>query len=106
MNRKKDAALPDQPFVSFGFIFRNTQTDESANDAANCAANACTRESSHDRTCGNERTDAWNRKRPDAREPSQRAAHAFAGACPCCCALRSLRVFLRGEVLRANILRK
>src|ERR1700686_4447056 len=103
MHGEQDSAFLDPAFVALGFVFGNAHANESSRDAANRAAYADSGESSHDRSCRNERADARNGQRANTGQPTERSADYGASCGTGCGSLGRLRVFLNREVFRALI---
>ena len=103
MHGDEDAAILDAAFVALGLVLGNAHADECSDEAADCSANAETRECAHDGTRSDERTDAGDRERADAGEKTERAADDTADAYAGRGAFRRLGVLLGRELTRAVI---
>ena len=79
MNGKQNPARFDVSFVSLRFVLRDAHPNQCANQAAHRAAHAESRQSGHDRTGRNERTDSGNCKDPDSGQQSKSSANHSAG---------------------------
>src|ERR1035438_2033354 len=63
MDREKNTAFFDSSFVSLRFVLRNPQTDQGAYQTTHRASYSEAGQSTHDRSRGNEWTNARDRKR-------------------------------------------
>src|SRR3954466_13995300 len=100
MHRDEDTAFLEFAFVAFGFVFRDAQTNERADETTRPGADGRSAEACHQGSGGDERSKAWNSERACSHKPSKDTAQNPAGACAGGGALRSLRVFFVGEILR------
>ena len=66
MNGEKHSAVFDAALVALRLVFRNSQSDERADEPTDCAANSETRKCSHDRPRCDEWADTRNCKCTDA----------------------------------------
>src|SRR5579862_4383480 len=98
MDREQNPSLFDSTFITLGFILRNTHTNQSSSNATHCTSNTHPGKSSHNRTCGNQRTNTRNGERADAREPPQASANYSSGGYTRSRAFGCLRVFLVGKI--------
>src|SRR6476659_3306228 len=62
MHGQQDSSVLHQALIALGFVFRDTHSDESANEAADYPAGAGTRERSHNGTRSDEWPEARNRE--------------------------------------------
>jgi len=104
MNCHQDPAFQDSSFVPLGFIFRYSHSDESSCKTAQGSAYANSRQSRNHRSCCDDRSDAWNRQRADADEPTQlpppsqrRLTHLRAPSCSFQLPIPWTQVFLATE---------
>src|SRR5512140_3981691 len=68
---QEHAAVFDPSLVPFRLVFGNPHADEGAHDAADGSSHAETRQRAHDRTRGNQRSDARNREGTDTGEQTE-----------------------------------
>src|SRR5262245_42194674 len=106
MNGEQDAALFHASFVALRFILRYAHSHEGSDYTANRAAGARASESSNDRTGGDKRSNAGDRKSTYSCQPAQCSTRDRSCACAGGCAFWRLRVFLVGKVLSAFVLRE
>src|ERR1700722_1978665 len=96
----ENAAILHAAFVALGFVFGNAHSDECADQAASCCADAKTCKSAHDGTCRDERSKARNRESADSCKEPERAAHDAARGCACGGTFRRFRVLFGAEFPR------
>src|SRR5579863_8018276 len=96
---QKNPTLLQPALVALGFKFGDAHSDQCASDSTNCASDAQSSKPSHDRTGGNERTEARNCEQADARKHTQRSTDHSSGSHA---SRRAFRCF--GGLLGAHIL--
>src|ERR1700680_4953869 len=99
VNRKQNSTLSYPSLVSFGLIFRNSQADQGARNAADCTTNAHTGQGGHDRSSGNQRPYTWNRQRTYASNPPENTPNHSSASRTRHCTLGSFRTFLVRKIL-------
>src|SRR5580658_3898657 len=101
MDREKNATFFDSSFVPLRLILGNTHTDQGPDQTTYRAAYSEAGQSTHDRACGNEWTNAGDRERTDSRQqaqsPTDHSARRYAGGC----SLRRFGILLVGKVFCA-----
>ena len=106
VNGKQDAAILHSALVTLRFVFRNAHADKRSGETAHGSAYTRARECGYYRTGCDERPQARNRERPNARQPSQTASKYRSGAGACGCTLGRLGVLLMREIPGALFVRE
>src|ERR1700756_556077 len=106
VHREQYAAILHATFVAFGFVLRDSHTNQGTRESTHRTTDPSSCECRHDRSCSNEGSKTWNCQCPDTGQPSQTASEQ----CPCSGpgggAFWSFRLFLMGEVFGACVLGK
>src|SRR5258708_6273678 len=68
---EKESSFFDSAFITLGFEFWNTHTNQGSRNAADYSTSASTCERRHDRTSGDHRPNAWNLKSSTPTHPPQ-----------------------------------
>src|SRR5712671_365233 len=103
---EKESSFFDPAFVTLGFEFWNTHTNQGSRNAADHSTRAGARERSHDRTSGDQRTDSRNCERANSSQPSQATADNGTRSRSGGGSLRRFSVLHVGEILGALVLGK
>ena len=82
VNGNEDVPFLDLALVAARFVFGNAHADQRAGDATDCCAHGGGAERGHNRTRGEEWTDARDGERADSREPAKRAGKNAAVLAP------------------------
>ena len=106
MNRNEDVPLADFTFISFGFEFRNAQTDQTTGDPTHGGSNCDATQRGDNRTGCNERPDPWNGQSADSGDPTQCPADDTACAGSSDSAFRGLGVLFVSEVTGRPFIRE